>query len=351
MGPGWQSHDLAGLTFPASGGEIYYQPGPNQMEVFVPDGSANTWRGSSYVRSTIVKSGAVYTMTLKDGSRKTFAADGKITGIIGAGGQVLAVSYGATLQVSSVQGSAAGGLSILFEFTYSGGLLSFITQSLNGVEVRREAYEYWTSGLLQQVRTEEKRGTQWLETESVFFRYHAGNTGLLHFILKDDALHRMASMGLDPATVTDAQIAPYADTGYTYDSNSRLHTLATKGGAYVWSLEYEITGFGGGSPNECTNRTIITRPDNSVETIFFNRAGGVLLRQVQAVNSVTSSIDTWYPVCQQFDVKGRIIRDISAAAIATVDVNTAPVFTLHEHAGLIRGFIPNKVENRTILPA
>ena len=105
MGPGWQSHDLSGLTFPASGSEIYFREGPNQLEVFVPGSAPNTWRGAYYVRSTIVKSGSVYTMTLKDGSKRTFALDGRVTGIIGAGGQTLAVTYtgsGAAARVDTV---------------------------------------------------------------------------------------------------------------------------------------------------------------------------------------------------------------------------------------------------------
>ncbi len=336
MGPGWQSHDLAGLTFPAGGDEIYFKEGPNQMEVYVPSGIPNTWIGTYYVRSTIVKSGAVYTMTLKDGSRKTFASDGRITGLIGASGQSLAVSYSGG-QVSTVAGSI-GAASVEYSYSYESGRVKFITQSINGVEVRRTAYFYWSSGLLQKEVTQEKRGTAWLETETSFFTYHGGNTGLLHFILRDDALHRMSSIGLDPATATEAQITPYADSRYTYDIKSRLHTLASKGGAYVWSLEYENSGFGGGAPNEWTSKTTITRPDGSVETIYFNRAGSVLLSQVQALNSTATALETWYPVCQQFDAKARIVRDISAAAIATVDEGTAALFTVREHAGLIRGF-------------
>jgi RHS repeat-associated protein len=336
MGQGWQSHDLAGLTFPGSGDEIYYQPGPNQMEVFVPSGAPNQWRGTHYVRSVIVKSGSEYIMTLPDGSRKTFAVDGRITAITGAGGQALTVQYSGT-QLTSVNGSG-GGQSVEFGYEYSGGRVSFITQRLNGAEVRRQAFTYWSSGLLRQVETQEKRGQAWLETHAVFYRYYDGNTGLLQFILDDDALHRMASAGLDPATAPDLQVVEYAGTAFSYDSNSRLFTLATQGGALAWELDYEITGYGGGSPNECTNRTVIKHPDSSVETIFFNRSGGVLLRRVEAVNPVTNAPETFYPVCQQFDEKGRIIQDISAAAIASVNPTSATLITLHTDAGLIRGF-------------
>ena len=318
------------------------------MEVYVPAAAANTWRGTYYVRSTIVKSvSGVYTMTLKDGSRKTFAADGRITGIINPEGGMLTVNYTGTapnLRVSAVSGSS-GASSVLYAYEYTGaGRLYRITQSINGAEVRRTEYTYWSSGLLQQVQTQEKRGAVWLEIETSFFTYHAGNTGLLHYVLGDEALRRMESVGLNPATASDAEIAPYADTCYTYDSSSRMRTVATMGGGYEWTMDYESSGFSANLPNEWNSKTTVVRRKGgsatvySTETVYFNRAGSVLLTKVEALNATGTGTEVWYPVCQQFDEKARIVMDVSAAAIESVDEGTATLFTLHEHTGLIRGF-------------
>jgi RHS repeat-associated protein len=347
MGTGWRSHDLAGLTFPASGDEIYFREGPNQMEVFVPGSAPNTWRGAYYVRSTIVKSGSVYTMTLKDGSRKTFALDCRITGIIGAGGQTLTVAYsgsGATARVASVSGST-GTASVLYDYEYdTSGRVFRITLILGEVAVRRAVYSYWSSGLLQKVEAQEKRGAAWLATDATFFRYHAGNTGLLHFILGDEALHRMASVGLDPASASDDAIKVHADTRYSYDSNSRPRTLATEGGANLWTLEYDISGFSGTTPSEWTNKTVATLcrsgvPDTvySVETVYFNRGGSLLLKKVEGLNCEGEE-EVFYPVCQAFDSRGRVVRKISAAAIETVDENLPNLFAVRAADGLIEGF-------------
>jgi len=347
MGPGWQSHDLSGLTFPASGSEIYFREGPNQLEVFVPGSAPNTWRGAYYVRSTIVKSGSVYTMTLKDGSKRTFALDGRVTGIIGAGGQTLAVTYtgsGAAARVDTVSGGS-GTPSVLYKYEYdSGGRVSSITLSVNVAAVRRTEYSYWPSGLLKKAETQEKRGADWLATDATFFRYHGGNTGLLQYILGDGALHRMDSMGIDPATASDDDIKPYADSRYTYDSNGRVRTVATQGGMNLWTLEYDTSGFSGTTPGEWTSKTTITLckggvPETvySVETVYFNRGGSVLLKKVEALNAAGTP-EILYPVCQIFDSKGRVVRSVSAAAIQAVDESSATLFTLRSDEGLIHGF-------------
>ncbi len=345
VGAGWSLHDLAGLDLSEAPGIIRYAPGPNQIEVFVEE-TTNVWKGAYYVRSTLVLSGGVYTMTMPDGSQRTFdtvdASTARLSGIRSAGGDELAVDYDEiTENLDEVTGTG-----ILYKFVWNaGGRIESITQSINGVEVRRTFLTYWTGSPvnLQSVTNEESPddGDTWLVAEKTFFTYLGeANSGLLKHVLRDASLRRMVSAGINMETpeeiaaITEEQYDAYADEKFTWDG-IKVQTEATHGGQYLWQFEYGTSEDTSGEVNVWTNSTAVTRPDGSVETLFFNQAGSVLLRQVEKDGQ------KWWPVCQQFDDRMRVIKVISAAAILEVDPDPlAPedLITLKAGTGLIRGF-------------
>jgi len=301
--------------------------------------SPNVWKGAYYVRSTLVLSGGVYTMTMPDGSQRIFdtvdSSTARLTGIRSAGGDELAVDYDEiTENLDEVTGTG-----ILYKFVWNaGGRIESITQSINGVEVRRTFLTYWSGSpaKLQSVTNEDPPlpgETEWQRCEKTFFTYHGND--LLKHVLRDASLKRMASAGItNPATATEEELDAYADQKFTWDG-LKVQTEATHGGQYLWQFAYHTSGYTEADPNIWSNKTVVTRPDGSMETLFFNQAGSVLLRQVEKDGQ------KWWPVCQQFDDRMRVIKVISAAAIDEVNTNPATpelLISLHETTGLIRRF-------------
>ncbi len=342
VGAGWVLHDLARLQTAAYPGEITYVAGPNQIEVFVATETLDVWKGAYYVRSTLVFDSMtdLYTMTMPDGSQRVFDDEGYLTIIRSAGGVELGVAGGAT--VSDVTGT-----DFRYGFDWADGRISTVTQYVtrDTVEsaVRRTKFTYWSGSpaKLQSVTNEDPPlpgDTEWQRCEKTFFTYHGDD--LLKHVLRDASLRRMVSAGIsmetpeEIAAITEEQYDTYADEKFTWDG-TKVQTEATHGGQYLWEFAYGTSGYTDSDPNVWSNNTVVTRPDGSVETLFFNQAGSVLLRQVDKDGQ------KWWPVCQRFDDRMRVIEVISAAAISEVDpdpLDPEGLITFNADVGLIRGF-------------
>jgi len=343
FGESWISHDLAGLDL-SDPAEISYTEGALQTEVFVPDGSGTAWNPTYFnlSRLTLDATAGLYTMTLKDGSRRTFdSTSGRLTSLISPAGAVLDLTYATGSGDLATVSGTHDGHTVIYSYVWDGPRVSSVTQTIDAENVHRTEYSYYTGGNLRQITTSEWRSGAWVVAERKYFTYYpdeasSDNSGLLCHVLGDLDIRRMESAGLNPDTASRSQFDAFAGAKYYYDSLSRVQKVQLNGNAYEWSFEYTPSTYNGDTPNDWTSKTIVTcRGSENVETIYFNRAGSVLLRAIDEFKNATF-VRTWYPVCQQFDETLRVVRLIAADAISSVNEATAELVSLHANEGLIR---------------
>ena len=127
---------------------------------------------------------------------------------------------------------------------------------------------------------------------------------------------------------------------YSYDGANRVTGVKTNGGTYTYGLSYAVNGTSPSSLNDWHTRTNVTRPDGSLESIYFNRIGQVILRQVddrQASSSSSSSpVQRWYPLYQRFkEVTGQLVLSAGEDAIGSVSEANIKLVTLKAADGLL----------------
>ncbi|GEM_PF-1420690 len=151
----------------------------------------------------------------------------------------------------------------------------------------------------------------WTTLKTSCYRYYTASSGIgfkngLKFILNAEAYQRAAvALGAPPEDATDAQLEPYADYYFEYDSSQRVSKERRFGaGAGSVSSTYTYTVRGGAeqtSYNEWQTKTVETKVESGkVITVFTNFMGQVLLRDVQSGSS------HWYEY-YEYDTDGRVI--------------------------------------------
>jgi RHS repeat-associated protein len=194
----------------------------------------------------------------------------------------------------------------------------------------------------------------WIDNSKEYYRYYKngdtdGDTGLLKFILSPASFAKM-SLTQDPLTATDNDLAEYADHFFRYDSNRRVIEEQIQGGTQSYTFAYELNT-PGTTPNHWVCKTTETRPDGSVNIVFTNHLGRVLLSDYRADNS--GGADRWinYYV---YDSTEKLISWVKPGTVLSYDAYSGPgddelAVTTEEDEGLVhvRVYYPDNAEPET----
>src|SRR5262249_22653758 len=147
-----------------------------------------------------------------------------------------------------------------------------------------------------------------------YYRYYVsgdsnGYAGALKYVFNPDSYARLKAVYSDPTTATDAQVAPYADASYQYDSVQRVSQAVLQGagcssctgGLGTYTYSYTTSPFADGYGN-WRRKLTENLPDGNQNIVYTNFAGEVLLKVFVDTTSNTSWA-TYY----QYDSSGRLI--------------------------------------------
>ena len=271
------------------------------------------------------------------------AQQGQLKSFTDANGNVISVTAHTTSgQISEIQRSTTvGGVttteSFLFTFITSGtntGLVQNVTlrRQVGGgswTTVRQAVYTYYDGtqsyGNAGDLLSEQIKDASGNTLDTTYFRYYQagqanGYTDGLKYFFGPASYARMVAAGLNPLTATDAQVAPYADQSYQYDSQQRV-TLETIQGAgptgpgtftYSYTTSSNSTGF-----NSWATKTLETLPDGNTNTVYTNYAGEVMLKDFyNSSDTANSAIQGkhWITL-NRFDSQGRLVETAEPSVV------------------------------------
>jgi RHS repeat-associated protein len=388
-GPGYAAHGVNGngivdTTMP------YLLPvnGPNAIAEVANGATAEyfdlvngAYRPSFFDQSTLVYNTSTnqYVLTDEMGDRLRFwgfspaiplAQQGQFVSFTDPGGNVTSVTaYTPGGKIAEVQrGTTTGGTTVTESWLYSyitsgvnAGLLQNVTleRQTNGgpAEVVRQAvYTYYDGdqsyglpGDLMLAQVENAAG-QVIDTS--YFRYYteadAGTTGYiqgLKYYFSTDSYARLVAAVGNPLTATDAQVAPYADNYFEYDSQMRvskevaqgLGCSSCSGGLGTFTFSYTQSNNPAGY-NSWAVKTVETLPDGNENIVYSNFAGEQMLGVFEDT-ATGQQWDTFY----QYDNQGRVILQANPSAVTGYNDGYADLLHnqnghyqyLSDHSGLI----------------
>jgi hypothetical protein len=258
------------------------------------------------------------------------------------GNTISVTSHNTNGQIAEVQRSATtGGVTTTesFLYTYIGrgvniGLVQNVTLrrevSPNGWKtVRQAVFSYYDGTQLYgnqgDLETEQIEDASNNVLDTSYFRYYLTGqangftNGLMDYLSPESYARAAAALG-NPLTATDAQLAPYADDYYQYDSQQRV-TLATVQGAgatgpgtytYLYTNSTNTGGY-----NSWYTRTVETLPDGNTNTVYTNYAGEVMLTDFDDVSDPANPAlqgKHWITL-DRYDGQGRLIEEAEPSAV------------------------------------
>ncbi len=223
-------------------------------------------------------------------------------------------------------------------------------QTEHRINVSRAVYTYY-EGLeedgsrhdLKMVTTQHHIDGRWADTTRSYYRYWTvaqadfSTRGILHglkYAVGPAAYQRMVKAGVsDPTAATEAQIAAYADHYFEYDPVTKrvvkeiasagclgcvgLDRRGTTGDTFTYEDNNDSRYTDG--YNYWKRKTSITYADGSVETVYMNHAGQVILRIIDGDGPLPSA--HFY----EYDNQG---RQVLAASSSAIDLQSLPI---HQH--------------------
>ena len=295
------------------------------------------------------------------------AQRGEFASYTDATGQTLSVtSYTTSGAIAEVQRTADG---VIESFLYSylpstdpnAGLLSNVTlrRSVDDGEtwsvVQQVNYAYYAGtenggnlGDLMTATVED--GSENVLSSSYYRYYMAGEAnGYQHgleYVVNPASYARMtAALGTDLSSLTDAQVAQFADYYFQYDSQGRVTqevvagagSSTDSGGQGTYTYSYTASSNSPGF-NSWAMKTIVTAPDGSMDTVYTNAYGQVMLDDHY---DPTSEVDTvsFYV----YSSSGQLILSAAPSAVSGYDDGYADLLNkidgsytyLNDSSGLI----------------
>ncbi|WP_439623362.1 RHS repeat-associated core domain-containing protein [Gemmata sp.] len=291
----------------------------------------------------------VFVLTDGTGARVTFydfsathaaGKRGRFAGYEDAAGNVVTVvSSDADGRATEIQKTVPSGAtteteSYLYAYSGSGGTagqLASVTQRRRvgagaWATVRSVEYTYYGSGDANgnpgDLKTAVVKDPAGSVLNTDYYRYYkttgsGGYAGALKYIVSGPG-YDLAAATLGSATgATDVQLAPYAANYFEYDGTGRV-TKEVAGGlgcpvctAGQGELTYAYTtNATGGSMNGWATRTVETLPDGTVNTVFTNAFGLVILKAVQPAGAPAPWIDYY-----RYDDAGRVVLHAAPSAV------------------------------------
>jgi RHS repeat-associated protein len=266
-----------------------------------------------------------------------------------AGNVTAVVSRNAAGQPTEVHRSGnSGGIptveSYLYAYYGSGpntGQLAWVTlrRKINGGSyntVRQALYTYYDGtqahGNLGDLMTAQIKDGNGNVLATDYYRYYTGEAGGyvhgLKYVFNSHSYDRLtAAFPTTWSTATDAQVAPYADQYYEYDTTQRVtkqvlqangSSLAGGAGQGTFTFTYYLPSTNANGYNSWHNKTLETLPDGSTQTVYTNYIGEVML-QVFHDAATGNNWETF----QKFDNSGRLILTAYSSALTGYDETKA----------------------------
>lgn len=278
---------------------------------------------------------------------------GKLKSYQDAGGNQTNLEYNTDGTLSAVTQSDAAGAVETFQYTYStldgNPVISLIQQSIQRpgdsapAIFRQAAYAYYQGtytgddaygnlGDLKTVAIEDGQGNVLSED---YYRYYTpddiyagaqGFVGGLAYSFSTDSFAKLAAAYADPFSATNAQVAPYADEFYEYDSFRRVtqEVVGSMGassalgqGTYLFSYDPNPDPPADPDLNTWEMRTTVTLPDGN-QNIVYTSINGDQLLEIENVSSDAanpSNVGKNWITGDQYDSFGRQLDTISPSAI------------------------------------
>lgn len=178
--------------------------------------------------------------------------------------------------------------------------------------------------------------------DTTYYRYYTasdsnGYVGGLRYVFNPDSFARLEEAVGDPFTATDAQVAPYADNYFEYDSSHRVTkeivqgsgcSCTSGGGLGTYTFSYETSSNSDGY-NSWKYKTTETLPDGNQNIVYANYTGEVMLADFHDVADDVTPQD-WLTFTQ-YDSQGRAILSANPSAVSGYDDSYADL--LHMVSG------------------
>jgi RHS repeat-associated protein len=234
--------------------------------------------------------------------------------------------------------------SFLYSYVRSGvnaGLVASLTlrRQVNGgpwSTVRQASYTYYdgtqpygNAGDLQTASIEDANGNI---LDTTYYRYYtaadAGTTGYMHglkYSFSPQSYARLVAAVGNPTTATDAQVAPYADDYFQYDSQHRVTEEVVQGegcsvcsaGLGTFTYSYTTSNNPAGY-NSWKVKATETLPDGNQNIYYVNAYGQEML---EVYHDVTTG-QNWESFTQ-YDSQGRAILQANPSAVTGYDETKA----------------------------
>ena len=355
---GWTSNSTIGTTGTDSdsafiaqlngNNEITVVYGPGQQTFFELDPTTSTYSEKFGGTDTLTHTGGQFVLTDASGNQ-SFFSDSFGVRPAGAESPLLKTADAAGNAAQVISRNAAGkqtevqitnGLGVetedwLYSYVASGvnaGLLQSVTQKIKTgssfTTSRVLAYTYYdgtnSDGSAGDIRTAAITDGSGNTIQSEYYRYYLagdpnGDVHQLKYKLGNDSLARIVAAypttSLD--SLTDAQIAPYADIALGYNSADQVvsRTLqgegcsACTGGQGSYTESYSVSANAPGV-NSWQNKTVETEPDGNQNISYYNSNGQLML----SVYKDTTTGQMW-GTFTEYDSSGRAILNADPSAV------------------------------------
>jgi RHS repeat-associated protein len=233
----------------------------------------------------------------------------------------------------------------------SGGVTTSVTRTLYTYYAAGDAFG--SAGDLRTAETQTYESHAWVSTGTTLYRYWLGGPSssssssssssfgggpggphALKYVVRPSSYDRLVADGYSPLTAPDAAVAPYADHYFEYyHHDGRVATEAVDGASRTFHYAYSESANDNGF-NKWATKTIETRPDGSLNILYCNYAGQVMLRVLQA------GADQWCDYYQYDDSTGDLLLHAMPSAVIGFEERFADLVDggayLHTDSGLIR---------------
>ncbi len=286
-------------------------------------------------------------------------------------GNVTAVTShtSAGLEAEVQRSATVGGVTTTESYLYAylagpdvnAGRLASVTQrrQVGGgswTTIQKVAYAYYNGteshGNLGDLKTATVEDASGNVLDVSYYRYYVsesgGYQGGLKYVFNPDSYRRLvAALGTGLASLTDAQVAPYADNYFQYDSSQRVTEEIAAGfgssanaglGTYTFSYTRSNNAPG---PNSWSMKTVVGLPNGTQQTVYTNIAGRVML-DVLTDPATSQSWDTFY----EYDSSYRVFLEAAPSAVTGYNDGYADLLDnvsgnyqyLSDSSGLIQTF-------------
>ncbi|MEO5913302.1 MAG: RHS repeat-associated core domain-containing protein [Luteolibacter sp.] len=348
FGGKWNCGALAGLAGTTGGGPatnmLSYDTDPKRVITFTPALSGDSYQAGYFILDQLKyvpgeETEEPYYQLLKpSGQRIFFSPGGRVRADLDPGGITSQYEYGESGNLTGIV-RAVGGYMHQYAIQWSEGKITEIVYSSGESEMQpilRISYGYVGNDLKTVKISQWVTGAEpgWGPPISSTLYSYEEVTGRLRHIVGPDQYLQMVHNGINPELAAPDLLNNYATSEYQYWNDGRVKKLFTNGRKYTYGFNYFTNRTGDYSINAWSSQTVVTAPDGSIRTYYFNRGGQMLLKKVSQDDIFDSPV--WYPIYQRYEEgSARIILSADASAIGVVSEANPRLVTLKNCGGKV----------------